>query len=455
MKKLKRLTSVRLLPIWAKHGLFFLSFWTIFLLGNSTSTLSAQPLIRQLTTNSYMQDILQADSNIYHTRRAIEQFTHQYMRFGRPEPVTIPIVFHILYSNAEELITLEQVQSQMDVLNSGFGLEEVIENHPNDPEGKYLRRAADTEIDFCFPLFDPLGNFTTGIEYFPIAADDISDLSAIYQIAPPFDTEQYLNVWVAHLPDSISGYAQMPGGPLATDGIVIDYRYFGIREGEPYGESKTLHHLIGNYLNLYPLWGDGESCSDDYVDDTPIHNSPNTGLDHFDPTTGSGSLAYQHVSTCYGDTEMVFNFMDNGIDNQLFMFTRGQKQRMHATLSENGPRSGLATTATECDNNLQASDVDFRQMIENDDDKKDNITLNLFPNPTSDGVFIQLSATHRTTETLIEVYSTSGQLVYSSSFNALANGMHFVATDQWLSGVYVLFVRQDSEEWSRRLTVNR
>ena len=72
----------------------------------------------------------------------------------------------------------------------------------------------------------------------------------------------------------------MPGGPVATDGIVIDYRYFGTGGTAiaPYDEGRTLTHLVGNYLNLHDLWNDVSRCSDDEVADTPVHNGPNYAL---------------------------------------------------------------------------------------------------------------------------------------------------------------------------------
>ena len=246
----------------------------------------------------------------------------------------------------------------------------------------------------------------------------------------------------------------MPGGPLNTDGIVIDYRYFGVQDSTatPYNEGKTLTHLIGNYLNLYDIWGESP-CEDDYVDDTPIHNSPNSGLD---PNTGSGSMAYQHVSTCPGEAvEMVMNFMDNTRDNMLYMFTKDQRQRMHACLAENGPRGSLSTTATECDNNLQASEIDFRAKLA-ENPPSDKMRLNLFPNPASDKVYVQLSdASLRTAHTQVEVYTTSGQLMYQSAFQALANGMHSIDTQTWLPATYVLYVKNGKQEWSKRLMVNK
>ena len=37
----------------------------------------------------------------------------------------------------------------------------------------------------------------------------------------------HLNLWVCPLRDSLLGYAQFPGGPQSTDGVVINYQAFG------------------------------------------------------------------------------------------------------------------------------------------------------------------------------------------------------------------------------------
>jgi len=45
----------------------------------------------------------------------------------------------------------------------------------------------------------------------------------------PWPTDRYLNMWVCQLTGGLLGYAQFPGGPAATDGVVILYTAFGTR----------------------------------------------------------------------------------------------------------------------------------------------------------------------------------------------------------------------------------
>jgi hypothetical protein len=126
----------------------------------------------------------------------------------------------------------------------------------------------------------------------------------------------------------------MPGGPSATDGIVLDYRFLGSlgTVKAPYDQGKTLTHLVGNYLGLNDLWGNGH-CADDLVDDTPPHNAPNFGCP-----------GYRHISTCDDNpVEMTMNFMDNTDDACMYMFTAGQVRRMRAALGESGPGQVFAT----------------------------------------------------------------------------------------------------------------
>src|SRR5690606_27223365 len=83
---------------------------------------------------------------------------------------------------------------------------------------------------------------------------------------------QYLNIWVVRFENTekLLGYAQFPnsGSPL-TDGVVIDYRYFGTSNVlRPYNLGRTTTHEVGHWLNLFHIWGD-EECGDDQVEDTP------------------------------------------------------------------------------------------------------------------------------------------------------------------------------------------
>src|SRR5690606_11264313 len=76
-------------------------------------------------------------------------------------------------------------------------------------------------------------------------------------------------------------FAQFPGGPMATDGVVIDYEYFGTMgtASVPHDLGRTTTHEIGHWLDLYHIWGDdGSACTgSDLIMDTPNQADENYG----------------------------------------------------------------------------------------------------------------------------------------------------------------------------------
>ena len=81
--------------------------------------------------------------------------------------------------------------------------------------------------------------------------------------ADPWPTRRYLNIWVCNLGDGLLGYAQFPGGPRATDGVVILHTAFdtsGTAQA-PFDRGRTTTHEVGHWLNLFHIWGDdGTGC---------------------------------------------------------------------------------------------------------------------------------------------------------------------------------------------------
>jgi Pregnancy-associated plasma protein-A len=141
--------------------------------------------------------------------------------------------------------------------------------------------------------------------------------------------EQY---WVCTLSNNLLGYAQFPGGPASTDGVVILNTAFGTKgsAAKPFNLGRSATHEIGHFLNLRHIWGDTPDCSGgDLVDDTPNAETPNFGK----PT-------FPHVSCSNGPNgDMFMNYMDYSDDDSMFMFSPGQVSRMQATLD--GPRKSL------------------------------------------------------------------------------------------------------------------
>jgi hypothetical protein len=137
---------------------------------------------------------------------------------------------------------------------------------------------------------------------------------------------------VCALGGGLLGYAQFPGGPKSTDGVVINYRAFGTMgtAQSPFNKGRTATHEVGHYFNLRHIWGDTEDCSgSDFVADTPNCAGPNFG-----------KPAFPKVSCNNGPSgDMFMNYMDYVDDAAMFMFTPQQVARMRTALD--GPRRSL------------------------------------------------------------------------------------------------------------------
>ena len=108
----------------------------------------------------------------------------------------------------------------------------------------------------------------------------------------------YLNMWVCDISGGILGYAQFPGGNPATDGVVMDYQYFGTigTATAPFDLGRTTTHEVGHWLNLRHIWGDGNCNADDFVSDTPTSDAANYGC----ATTHTSCNSLDMVQKLYG-----------------------------------------------------------------------------------------------------------------------------------------------------------
>ena len=248
--------------------------------------------------------------------------------------ITIPVVVHVVYNTPAQNISDDQVNSQIEVLNADYGAANPdIAGVP----APWQPLISDSQIRFALATEDPDGSPTTGIHRVSTTAVGFhqagnSVKSAASGGADAWDTSRYLNIWVCNLLDGLLGYAQFPGGPAATDGVVILYSAFGSRGtlAAPYNLGRSATHEVGHFLNLFHIWGDTQDCSGtDYVADTPNAQLPNFG-----------KPAFPHV-TCGNapNGDMFMNYMDYVDDDSMFFFTSGQVARMRATLS--GVRAGL------------------------------------------------------------------------------------------------------------------
>ncbi|NNK81451.1 MAG: zinc metalloprotease, partial [Flavobacteriales bacterium] len=294
-------------------------------------SISAQ---RNCGSMEYLEQQKLNDSKIQEKMQEIELHTKDFIDHPTERVVngvvTIPVVVHVVYNNGSENISDAQVQSQIDVLNADF------RRFNSDADGTWSQ-AEDSEIEFCLATVDPNGNATNGITRTSTSTsafgtnDQVKFNSSGGKDA--WDASQYMNMWVCDISGGILGYAQFPGGSSSTDGIVIDYQYFGTigTASAPFDLGRTATHEVGHYLNLRHIWGDGGCSVDDFVSDTPTSDNPNYGC-----ATG-------HVSC--GSTDMVQNYMDYSDDACMNLFTAGQNVRMRALFDNGGFRESLGNSS--------------------------------------------------------------------------------------------------------------
>ncbi len=247
--------------------------------------------------------------------------------FAADEPVTIPVAVHVVWRTDAENISDAQIASQIDVLNADYAA--ANPDRARIP-GVWQGLSVDSGVRFRLASTGPDGTPHSGINRVKTNVSDFSTDDRVKSTATggadAWPADVYLNLWVCNLGGGVLGYAQFPGGPPSTDGVVIGYPYFGVGGSAvaPFDRGRTATHEVGHWLNLRHIWGDTEDCTgSDFVADTPGQRLPN----YNEPS-------FPSISCNNGPNgDMFMNYMDYVDDAAMFMFTSGQVARMRATLS--------------------------------------------------------------------------------------------------------------------------
>ena len=344
---------------------------------------------------------------------------------------SIKVIFHVLYDDYRTRITPSQIETQLNILNQAY----LNANHFGSlfqyPElNAFDSQSSNPNLMFC--LADDLeGSGVNPINYKQSQrpyweVDDEMKFNA-NQGYDNYDPDHYLNIWICSLNNS-AGYAQYPGGPSITDGIVIDDRFFEFGSGGAevlYDGGKTLVHLVGNYLGLRDLWNENVECGDDKVGDTPLHNGPNYTL----------GKNYFNRSTCDMGFEMVMNYMDNTPDEIQYLFTVGQVKRLRAPLHPGSVRHDLFNSSL-C---LNRSNVDI-SSIEQSSESNQNV-ISIHPNPTSALFIIDYYNVQAGAE--VQIINLSGNLIYRLPLDVNQNSLS-VDLSEYADGVYVVHLKDAS-----------
>lgn len=326
--------------------------------------------------------------------------------------IVIPVVVHVIYKNAAENISDQQIASQIAVLNEDF---RKLNSDTTNVESGFSK--ADSRIEFCLAQFDTNGQPTTGIQRYSTTIDDIGLTNKYFQIAPIWNRDEYLNIWVCDLGNNNAGFAYPPGSPANKDGVVIHYSNFG-RVGQlqnPYDLGRSATHEVGHWLNLLHIWGQMMNCSnDDGVSDTPMQGVAYYGC----PTPPKSSC---------GSKDMLSNFMGYVDDKCMGNFTEGQKFRMRTALLNSRPK---ILQSRKCGN-----------VGLNSNQLNDKFTV--FPNPTKGKLKVEFSEDFPRQTFSLSIYQIDGKQVYPHIQSNL-NGK-LIDLNSQTPGIYFLKITNGSD----------
>ncbi|CAG5069142.1 hypothetical protein DYBT9623_01878 [Dyadobacter sp. CECT 9623] len=405
--------------------------WLIILLlvlGTASLSVAQLPdaaLIRCATTE---QDSVRMSRNpaLLKLRQQSETVIQQHIsrsrvnsRSNADEIITIPVVVHVIHAQENNSlggagnanITDQQVQSQIEVLNEDY-------SNTSGYKGFYTDSlAVDTRIRF--KLVTVVRTYNAKAQFSPIA-----DAEQLAEISPAWSTNRYLNIWVCKLNDRYLGTSQFPVvtelndltrglattedevTDALTDGVIIDYRYFGRNApaitSRIYNLGRTTTHEVGHWLGLIHIWGDRD-CGTDHIADTPTAFTKNETTDvECTPV----------FSQCRGVTtrNMIENYMDYSPDACMSVFTNGQMERMHAILELSPRRAQL---------------VEFSKITTED------LLVNIYPNPVQETLFSSIFTPGYEVFT-VSVFNQRGQKVIQDTVNRtslnvknLPSGLYF------------------------------
>ncbi len=338
----------------------------------------------------------------------------------------IPVVFHLIMANAQQEVSFERLDRQLDALNRDFSRTN-LDRHLTP--ARFQSVAADCRLSFCRATVDPSGQPTQGVSR---TQTDVPEIGLTDRFdrrsrggADAWDAHRYLNIWICEIESggAIGGIAFVnPGSVDKTDGVVIDYRYVWSDDTlyAPFHLGRTLTHEIGHWLGLKHIWGDQPGCQhDDGIDDTPLQLDSYRGCPEGDQ------------GTC-GSPDMYMNFMDLTHDACMNVFTEGQKNSMRQMLLNF--RQGLLSDAPTC--TLSTAVSQFGQTH-----------WSVYPNPATDRIDVEVSA--QASIGRIRITDLAGRMV--------AESRHAGSIDvsDLLAGVYILSVHTVKGVLSEKILIAR
>ncbi len=405
---------------------------------------------RNCATMEVLDRLKTEDPDLLNRIQQIEAFTNNFLQQKKNANqmnavISIPVVFHVVYSSTAQNISDAICQAQLDQLNLDFAR---MNSNASSTPSVWQGISANTNIQFCLAKRDPNGNATTGIERRQTTTSSFSTNDNIKRYAngglDAWPSSSYLNIWSGNLSGGVLGYAQFPGGSASTDGVVLLYSSLGsvLSPGTatPYHLGRTATHEVGHWLNLRHIWGDESGCTgSDLVGDTPNQGAENYGCPSF-PKTDACSSTSPGV--------MFMNYMDYTDDACMNMFTTGQSDRMNALFASGGTRVSLlsslgcqAPTGTTCSipANLTSSSVSSNSATLSWSAVNGAISYNVQYKTSASGTWTTTTSTTNSKSltglAASTVYNFQVQTICSSGSSAYSTAASFTTLSSAVCGI--------------------
>lgn len=246
----------------------------------------------------------------------------------------VPVIVHVLHNN--EPIGQGLNVSDPTICSQIYSLRLDFRKQNSDignVEPIYANRATDASVAFYLAGVVRKAKPTEA----PISMGEaqlISPKSDAAGIVTGIDINTALHVWVTDLSSffgrecPLDSWGQYPHQECQTDGVGVDYLYFGYM-------GRVLTHEVGHWMALHhlgaPAGSNSSSCStDDGIYDTP-NQKPFVVSDCFANPT--------YACPPQNEPVMYQNFMQvvTAMTDCKLMFTHGQRTKMITTLSAHRP----------------------------------------------------------------------------------------------------------------------
>ncbi len=328
---------------------------------------------------------------------------------------TIPVVVHIVYANDQQNIPDVRIYEQIAALNRDFQLKNE-DTTAIDADFKPL--ASSVDVVFQLAGIDPESNTTNGISRTATSHGVFGNNDIFFDQTGGKSTwgDRYLNIWVCDLTPGIFGRSSNPNDIDETDGVVIDFAYFGKNTGlTGYERGRTAVHEVGHWLGLTHLEGLGGCENDDGIEDTPVQD-------------GGYYQCDENLNSC-DSKDMLQNFMQLGDDNCLLFFTYGQVGRIKDVLQ-----------------NERKTMIDHAQDVLSihKNSAKDKL---IFPNPVRNSKIYCNLPTQNDYEFVLT--TALGEKRLSGAFD----GNVIMLPDALEDGFYLLSVEGRGSHWRQRILI--